>query len=109
MDNEPLTESDDLHPGDFEPGSIESRAAARAVLDAPGRPPIIISEYTEPGPRDEQGRMNGSPVVCESRTADVNGVILTRAENETMEQFTERCCASVPAMRTGIITMRGDG
>jgi hypothetical protein len=108
VDNKLFSNSDELHPGDFEPGSIESRAAARAVLDDPGRPPIIISEYVEPV-FDDAGKHIYGGKVCDSRTASVNGTTIGRGEGESLEEFKERCCRLVPAMQTGIVEMRGDG
>ena len=90
-----------------EPGSPESRAAAR-MLAGSERPPILITEYVSAkGPLDENGAPTGPPT-CESRTAEVNGKILTRAENESDAEFRERCIAQVPALRWGFITMKGD-
>ena len=108
MDNKLFSESDELHPGDFVPGSTESRAAARAALNDPGRPPIIISEYTEPV-FDAEGRHVFGGKVCDSRTATVNGELLVRGQSESLDDFRDRCCQSAPAMQTGIIEMRGDG
>lgn len=88
-------------------GSPESRAAAR-MLAGSERPPILIVEYVSArGPRDEDGCPTG-PVTCDSRTAEVNGKILTRAENESDAEFRERCISEVPARKWGHITMRGD-
>jgi hypothetical protein len=89
-----------------QPGSPESRAAAR-MLTGPEGPPIIVTEYVSPGPRDEQGRMIGPPT-CNSKTAEVNGKVLIRGGTETDANFRRRCIAAVPARKWSFITLRGD-
>jgi len=77
------------------------------------RPPTLISEYVRgAGPRDEEGRRTGPPVVCDSRTAEVtvfNGGTKTfvREAGESLRNFERRCCNSLPA--GGVVRMKGDG
>lgn len=87
---------------------LRLRAEARALLEDPGGPPIIITEYTEPV-FDAAGEHIYGGRVCDSRTAEVNGKILVRGEGESLEEFKARACLEVPAMQTGAITMRADG
>ena len=96
-----------------EPGSPESRAAARRILQDPERPPTIVSQYVRVGARDETGCPIGTPVLCDSRTAEVtmcNGEprVFVRNEGESLEDFGRRCCDSLPVKTGGVITMNGD-
>lgn len=104
MDNNLFSNSDHLHPGDFEPGSIESRAAARAVLCDPARPPILVTEYAEPM-FDAAGRHIYGGRECDSRVALINGQPLERLENESLAEFKQRAINAVPAMRTAHVQM----
>lgn len=113
MDNGLFSNSDTLHPGDFEPGSIESRAAARAVLADPARPPIIVTEYSEPV-LDAEGRHIYGGRVCDSKTAVISSgsmddKILERQEGESLDAFRQRACLEVPALQGGQVRMRWDG
>jgi hypothetical protein len=77
------------------------------LLADPKQPPIIISEYVEPV-FDGEGNHVWGGRVCDSKTANVNGTIMRRMAAETLDDFKARCCASLPARRGGVITMRGD-
>lgn len=77
-------------PTDFPLGSIESRAAARAVMSAMSLrgeliPPTLITVYVGP---------NGEP--CDFWRADVDGEIFDRLEGESIPQFKERIMDSFP-------------
>jgi len=88
-------------------GSAESRAAARALIGPEG-PAIVITELISArGPRDEDGRPTGPPT-CYSDTAEVDGKLFVREENESQEDFRARCIAAAPATRWGFIQMNGD-
>jgi hypothetical protein len=96
-----------------QPGSPESRAAARRILQDPERAPTIVSRYVRVGARDEDDCPIGPPVVCDSATASVtpcNGAttILVRESGESLEDFEKRCCDSLPVRKGGVITMHGD-
>jgi hypothetical protein len=77
-------------------------------------PPILVSQLIRgSGPRDEEGRRIGPPVVCDSRTAEVtvfNGGTKTfvRELDETPDAFEKRCCDSLRGAG-GAIRMKGDG
>lgn len=93
---------------------IENKLAAAVTASGEKlRPPILISQYVRgSGPRDEEGRRTGPPVVCDSRTAEVtvfNGGTKTfvREAGESLQNFERRCCNSLPA--GGVIRMKGDG
>jgi hypothetical protein len=96
-----------------QPGSPESRAAARMILGDPERAPTVISRYVRVGARDEDGCPIGPPVLCDSATAAVspcNGetTIFVRESGESLEDFEKRCCDSLPVRTGGVVTMRGD-
>lgn len=85
-------------------GSPESRAAARAMLSA-FEFPILVRQFVS-AVRDEQGEIIG--VICDSKTASVNGAEFYRGKNESNEAFQDRCGAAVPVGVVGDVTMRGD-
>ena len=65
-------------------GSPQSRAAARAAAGASGAP-IFVTQYIT-GTRDEEDGVLSNPR-CLSKTAEVNGKTLNRAETETDDDF----------------------
>ncbi len=96
-----------------EPGSPESRAAARRIIEDPQRMPVVVSQYVRVGAHDEDRCPVGPPVVCDSATASVtpcNGetIILVRDGAESLADFEKRCCDSLPVRTGGVVTMNGD-
>ena len=94
-----------VHTLSRDPGSPESRAAARKLL---AERPVLITEYTEPT-FDAEGHHIYGGRVCDSRTALVNGKPLDRLENESLAEFKERAVNAVPAMHVGVVEMLPDG
>lgn len=95
-----------------EPGSPESRAAARRILEDPHRMPIIVRQYVRTVARDEKDCPTAIEV-CDSQTASVaptNGeeTIFVREPGESLEQFERRCCDSLPVRTGGHVGMNGD-
>lgn len=85
-------------------GSPESRAAARAMLSTCAFP-VLVRQFVR-AVRDQQGEIIG--VICDSRTASVNGVEFYRGKNESNEAFQNRCVLACPVGQVGLVAMRGD-
>jgi hypothetical protein len=85
-------------------GSPESRAAARRMLSALDFP-VLIRQFVC-AVRDEHDEIIA--VICDSKTAEVNGAEFCRSANESNEAFQNRCVAAVPVGQVGLVTMRGD-
>lgn len=87
--------SSDTHPGDFQLGSPEGRAAARAVLaDPEGRPPYLILEFV--GVMHDS---NGAPVGpnVDFKRAEIGDRVFERGEGEELEAFKARVIGELPA------------
>lgn len=86
-------------------GSPQSRAAARAAAGASGAP-IFVTRYIT-GTRDEEDGVLSNPR-CLSKTADVNGKTLNRAETESDDDFRQRCFAACWVFKPNFVTLMGD-
>jgi hypothetical protein len=102
---ENFNSDDEIHPGDFEPDSIESRAAARAKLSN-NRLPYIIMEWVESEVRNPDGGQTGPLRESTYGILQVTGMAerhYVREEDETREQFLKRISDDVPAVSMGTI------
>jgi hypothetical protein len=80
-------------------GSVESRAAARRLVEEPTKAPNLLLIFVNPHPRGDFGEPIG-PVQFNSHTATLDGTDkkLFLIENESQEAFEQRVADSLPAV-----------
>jgi hypothetical protein len=89
-------------PSEYAIGSVESRAAARALLESKDTLPNLSFVFVAPGPRDGNGKMLiPGGIRCDTHRATCSGKVFTRNDGETREEFEARVHDSLPIRTDG--------